>query len=41
LETLNQQEDALIRLRQESATKRAEVKAAESAVGIFVGQLTL
>jgi len=41
LETLNQQEDALIRLRQESAAKRAEVKAAEDAVSVFVGQLTL
>jgi hypothetical protein len=41
LETLNQQEDALIRLRQESAAKRAEVKAAEGAVSVFVGQLTL
>jgi len=41
LETLNQQEDELIRLRQQSATLRAEVRAAEEAVSVFVGQLTL
>jgi hypothetical protein len=41
LETLNQQEDELIRLRDESAKLRAEVKAAEGAVSVFVGQLTL
>lgn len=41
LETLNQQEDELIRLRDESAKLRAEVKKAESEVSVFVGQLTL
>ena len=41
LETLNQQEDELVRLRQESVAKRAEVKEAEEAVSVFVGQLTL
>jgi len=41
LGTLNQQEDELIRLRRDSASKRAEVRTAEEAVSVFVGQLTL
>ena len=41
LETLNQQEDQLIALRDQSTKLRAEVKQAESAVSVFVGQLTL
>lgn len=41
LETLNQQEDRLIALRDQSAKLRAEVKQAENAVSVFVGQLTL